>query len=80
MKILEPSERGNHMTRVTYANHLRSKLPKEVNLIELTEQLNIENVDDHRYYSCIYYDKCVVIAAYLAWASFSCKRCPIWKG
>ena len=72
-------KKGNHMTRVNYANYLRSKLPAEVIITPLEEPLKLDEVDAHRYYICQYYDQCIVIASYLAWVSFSCSRCPIWE-
>ena len=53
------------------------KKPLQIKRVRLFYLLPLSN--DDRYLDCKYYDKCLYLVAKRHWASFSCKKCPLYR-
>lgn len=42
---------------------------------KLNNELNIQEISEHRKDDCVHYDTCLTEASALLWPSFSCKDC-----
>ncbi len=68
----------------TIINHralmkIQKRLPKKANLRIYPKELTFKETQ-MRLFTCPYYDDCLTLAAVLAWTSFICTSCPLYKG
>lgn len=70
-----PRRREHYLGLATIVLVRNARLDRHEGLLELEQDLEIEEVMNHRNEECPYYEECLRYAAALHWRSFSCILC-----